>query len=1216
MDLQGTVPSRTRKLILTTIVFSVFGALLFNLRSAEAAGRYAPTGGSLLVGTEATITSGATTGNVGSWRGTIANESSPGFNWTVNTDAVGGLDQELQIDNVSLNGANKFVVTINANAGIATLNRWYQICDWVSSTAVDNPADAQCTGGGWRTLNKTNGSIRAAIAETTQRTYTWHIYDGYWTTAVTTNTPVSTPLANFIRAANGRVLVRAYSDSAVASTHLINYLNLQAVVDPIYFPSSVTKIAGGSLGGSYVGVENPQSLGSGSAGATGDDAVYFSVSSTASGGADYYYSFSNVKTYTGANTILMAAQSSCSVTNSAITHRPKIYNFSTAGWEDLSTTSSTCSTTDATNYFAKNSVTLSNYVSGGEARIGWSSAQTSTLAIRQDFVYITVGSVNSDSSQCEIPFGSGTAADCLDTRDIDTTLAAPSTWQPASELESTSFGHTYYPYDNDGDASSTESGMAANLSVPATVPSGASVTGIGYALRFRSNSTGLTLYSNVRDVSGVVAGAGGWAGVGTTNAAATYTYTDEITSSYLLISPGDYVDTGANKVTLRLRTSASVTSTAVTSDVDFAMATIQWIESVSLDTSPPTPDPTFASMPNDNGSTNSVSMTSTVATDFQSPPVQYLFSYVSCLADNDTGGASSGWQAGTSYTNTGLQPNQCYAYTVQAKDNAGNTTAVSVSSSVYTSANVPGAPTLSGATTSTLAFTNNANGNPTSSPATNFAIFVSSTSPIDTDLQGLWITSAGVTSTSASWMNDTQADAVVVKNLATSTTYTFKVEAKNWQNEVTALGPAASGTTMSGGGGGGNPPSAPALNAPADGIQNASSSGLIFKMTATDPESDKLQYKFGIYSNSGCTTLTYGPYNQSSSQTSWSGQNTTCFSGSDCYTSVAQGTYTMQTSLPQGSTYYWQANAKDPLGSNTWGASSTCNGFTTTSGYWTTDSGNWSINSSQQLIVTPSSGSSVQIHVNGPSQTNAVVDFKMKASTVGVNTGNAGAALRADSGSNRYLIALGNVQSNLSVIGATISGKYSTITSAAFTFGSGTFYQFRGSLSGTSLNSWINGGTVLTAATSTLGSAGFAGLYASSTNGGVTFTYDNFALYNSITIRLDNLPSGGSWAVRNSAGTVITGSCQTGSIWDASTYNGQIPIDYDNGGGSVAVWTGSTSCLPAGSPTVTYPATGLANDIFGGDFYTYNAATGGGGGGGSTVASSSININAAGLITF
>jgi hypothetical protein len=234
----------------------------------------------------------------------------------------------------------------------------------------------------------------------------------------------------------------------------------------------------------------------------------------------------------------------------------------------------------------------------------------------------------------------------------------------------------------------------------------------------------------------------------------------------------------------------------------------------------------------------------------------------------------------------------------------------------------------------------------------------------------------------------------------------------------------------------------------------------------------------------------------------------------------------------------------------------------------------------------------------------------MKASAVGANTGNAGAVLRADSGSNRYLISIGNVQSNLSVIGATVSNQYSTIASTAFTFSSGTFYQFRGSLSGTSLSSWINGGTALSASTSTLGSAGFVGLYASSTNGSVTFTYDNFALYNSTTITMNNLPSGGSWSVRNSAGTVI--SCRTVSTWDLSTYSGQVPIDYDAGGGSVAVWAGNSTC--SGAPTATYPSSGLATDIFGGDVYSYNAA--GGTTPGTVVASSTITISAAGVITF
>lgn len=122
-------------------------------------------------------------------------------------------------------------------------------------------------------------------------------------------------------------------------------------------------------------------------------------------------------------------------------------------------------------------------------------------------------------------------------------------------------------------------------------------------------------------------------------------------------------------------------------------------------------------------------------------------------------------------------------------------------------------------------------------------------------------------------------------------------------------------------------PNAPSQDLPANNATGQSSSP-VFKMTAADPEIDNLRYKLTIYSNSACSTVIQ-TNDESTSQTGWSGQNATCVSGSDCYTSSTQGTYTTQTALSASTQYWWKASAKDPTGSNAFTNSTTCNTFTT-----------------------------------------------------------------------------------------------------------------------------------------------------------------------------------------------------------------------------------------------------------------------------------------------
>jgi hypothetical protein len=546
---------------------------LFRTESVHAAASYQPTGGLLVVGAEATRTSGATSGNVGGWQGTLAQDATaPGFNWTVTANIVTGLDQQIQVDNVSLNGANKFTILMRAAASLATLNRAYQICDWVTTTNVDTAADANCTGGGWRTLN-----IRKVNITTTAITnYTWQIYDGYWTTSTTGNTSISTPLSNFIKTdSTKRVLLRAFSTSAVGGTHTLDWVSFTADIDPIYHAAGFTQITGGAVATSYINTENGTLTGQ-----SGSDATYLSIPGTAGAISDSYLSYKNVKTYTGMNTIMVNSRYSCSATG--INIKPKIYNFNSAAWEDLVGTAIACSATDATNEFAKNNVTITNYISGGEIRIGWYGSANNVLSIRIDFQYIIVGSTNSNTALCEISFGTGTATNCSNTRDLDSTLATPSTWQPTTELESAAFGHAYYGGDNDGDATNAEAAASVNLSFPVTPASNASIVSLGYAMRWRSNSATITTQGGFKDYQGDnTTIAGGWTAFGTTNVATTYTFEDMITNGYFQTSPSDYFDTNNDLMNVRVRTSAGTATVNVTQDVDFVMATISWTQEPS-----------------------------------------------------------------------------------------------------------------------------------------------------------------------------------------------------------------------------------------------------------------------------------------------------------------------------------------------------------------------------------------------------------------------------------------------------------------------------------------------------------------------------------------------------------------------------------------------------------------------------------------------------------
>ena len=541
---------------------------------ASATYQFTPTGGGIVTGSAPAIlgaTAASTEGvNMGDYRGALADDN---LHFGI-TSTTGGFNAYLDVGAVKLNNANKMIIQTEFDLDVTAPSTLVQICDWVSTTGVSNAADAQCTGGGWRNLNL-NDTVLSTVTPTV---YDWEIYDGYWNTSATAK--ISTPLTNFVDGTN-KIRIRYFSSTNTTSLVNIDYLRVFAVSNPIYSSSGATQITGGTPAGDY-------SLATmGGVGQTGSDNVYFRVPGTAGAISDFYNSFTNVKTYTGANTILVSAEYSCSVATGNLT--PKIYNFNSSAWENLPSAAIACSTTDATSAWAKNNVTISNYVSSGEVRIGWFTSVNGTHEIRLDREYIMIGTTNTDGTS-EISFGSNSVNSVTNTRNLDMT-GTTNTWSLLSADESNTQGFASYALDGDNDAT-VEEAVAANANFDVTVPTNAAVAGVFFASRHLSG-TGGTVQIAVKDYSGLTGITGGWTLLGATGAT-TQVYTDNITVGTVAATggvaglqnnPEDYVDTLNNKMNLKLRTTApGVTTNNSVAQWDFAMVSLQWVEVPFMET--------------------------------------------------------------------------------------------------------------------------------------------------------------------------------------------------------------------------------------------------------------------------------------------------------------------------------------------------------------------------------------------------------------------------------------------------------------------------------------------------------------------------------------------------------------------------------------------------------------------------------------------------------
>lgn len=122
-----------------------------------------------------------------------------------------------------------------------------------------------------------------------------------------------------------------------------------------------------------------------------------------------------------------------------------------------------------------------------------------------------------------------------------------------------------------------------------------------------------------------------------------------------------------------------------------------------------------------------------------------------------------------------------------------------------------------------------------------------------------------------------------------------------------------------------DPPNTPTLDSPASGSKQVTILPTL-KTTTTDPESDYLHYKIQLCTNEAMTENCQ-TFDQTSSQTGWSGQDT---QSNTAYASGTQASYTLQTALSHNQTYYWRSYAIDPGGSNTWSTTQTYPSYFTT----------------------------------------------------------------------------------------------------------------------------------------------------------------------------------------------------------------------------------------------------------------------------------------------
>jgi C1A family cysteine protease/fibronectin type 3 domain-containing protein len=195
----------------------------------------------------------------------------------------------------------------------------------------------------------------------------------------------------------------------------------------------------------------------------------------------------------------------------------------------------------------------------------------------------------------------------------------------------------------------------------------------------------------------------------------------------------------------------------------------------NTDSTPPAPNPMTWAVPPYQTGTTSISMVATTGTD-PTMPIDYYFNFTGSPTGGG-GGADSGWQPGTSYVNSGLQPNHQYGYRVKAIDGADNETSYSTPTRyAYTAIEV-----LSGigfGTVTTTSIQVQSINTPSGLTRGNSGLVIENTTKA---------TSSGWTQDNSLWTSS---------SLSPNTNYSFRAKARNGDSIETGYSPVASKYTL------------------------------------------------------------------------------------------------------------------------------------------------------------------------------------------------------------------------------------------------------------------------------------------------------------------------------------------------------------------------------------------------------------------------------------
>ena len=287
------------------------------------------------------------------------------------------------------------------------------------------------------------------------------------------------------------------------------------------------------------------------------------------------------------------------------------------------------------------------------------------------------------------------------------------------------------------------------------------------------------------------------------------------------------------------------------------------LRTITLDTTPPTPNP--ATIQSNTSNTTNVTIISTTASDGSGVGgIQYYFN-----ATN--GGNSSGWQSSSNFTDTGLTPNTQYRYTVQYRDSLNNTGNTSSQSCIYTKAEKPSISSVDCGGTQASGYYCNTTFSMGNNPA-GTEHYINETTDNTGATDQNWTTSTSV-------YQDT--------GLAVRTEYCYQIKARNNETIETSYTSETCDTVPN------NPPDKPVLNSP-DNNSYINTNYTLLNWTCSDPDGDAM------------TVYIYG--DNTTNPTTLINTTTNCQSGTS---------YTFNWTNLNETTYYWKVTCNDSYLENT-----------------------------------------------------------------------------------------------------------------------------------------------------------------------------------------------------------------------------------------------------------------------------------------------------------